>query len=390
MGSSLALQMARRGHRVSLFDRQDEPFAAASRWNEGKLHLGYNYAADPSLSTARSVIEGGVQFPRLIEDLLETRLAGHTTTVDDIYLIHRDSIVHAAQVGETFARIDALVREMARPEDYFGNLATARSRALSRSELAAVSLSDGILAGFGVPERSVDTQWLALRFGDALRNSPGIELRLATKVLSATPVDGPEGRWQVETDAGPAETYDMVVNALWEGRLAIDVAAGLPPAPGWSHRFRKCLFIKTTRPVSVRSALIAVGPFGDVKNYDGRNIYMSWYPIGMVREGHDIAPPVPPALDQAGESGLIAGVRRELSALMNGIDEVFEAAETVQIHGGYVFAKGRGALDDPAATIHRRDRFGATRRGSYLSVDTGKFSTAPWMAESVARELSGE
>ena len=68
----------------------------------------------------------------------------------------------------------------------------------------------------------------------------------------------------------------MVVNALWEGPLAIDVTWG------WSlsvvHRFRRCAFVRTREVVDVPGAIVAVGPFGDMKNYNGRDFYLSWYP----------------------------------------------------------------------------------------------------------------
>lgn len=48
MGCSVAIQLARRGFDVTVFDRETAPMAAASRWNEGKIHLGYIYGADPT------------------------------------------------------------------------------------------------------------------------------------------------------------------------------------------------------------------------------------------------------------------------------------------------------------------------------------------------------
>ena len=54
-----------------------------------------------------------------------------------------------------------------------------------------------------------------------------------------------------------------------------------------------------------------------------------------------------------------------------------------------MYSQGNGLLDDPAATIHQRSRLGVTRRGTYWSVDTGKYSVAPTLAESVAREIAG-
>ena len=46
MGSSTALYLARAGIQVDLFDAADRPFSGASRWNEGKIHLGFLYAND--------------------------------------------------------------------------------------------------------------------------------------------------------------------------------------------------------------------------------------------------------------------------------------------------------------------------------------------------------
>jgi hypothetical protein len=46
------------------------------------------------------------------------------------------------------------------------------------------------------------------------------------------------------------------------------------------------------------------------------------------------------------------------------------------------------ALDDPTASLHRRDRFGVRRLGSSISVDTGKYSTAPWLARRLAKEIA--
>ena len=52
-GCAVALELARRGHAVELFDEQPNLMTGASRNSEGKIHLGYVYAADPSLRTAR-------------------------------------------------------------------------------------------------------------------------------------------------------------------------------------------------------------------------------------------------------------------------------------------------------------------------------------------------
>src|SRR6476619_8287521 len=111
MGASLALFLSRRGFHVCLFDRESAPLAGASRWNEGKIHLGYLYAADPSLETARRVIPGGLNFKPLISELIETDIAPYVMEQGDFYLVHRESVVGPDAARATFDRISALLRE---------------------------------------------------------------------------------------------------------------------------------------------------------------------------------------------------------------------------------------------------------------------------------------
>ena len=67
---------------------------------------------------------------------------------------------------------------------------------------------------------------------------------------------------------------------------------------------------------------------------------------------------------------------------------VLDDAQIV-VGGGWVVAPGRGTLGDATSDLHRRDRFGVRRSGSYISVDTGKYSTAPWLAQRIAEEVMG-
>ena len=180
------------------------------------------------------------------------------------------------------------------------------------------------------------------------------------------------------------------MNALWDGRLVVDAARGLPPPSTWSHRFRRSLFVRTSRPVTMPSAVIGIGPFGDIKNYNGRDLYLSWYPAGLAVEGTAVAPPPVPPLDDVARAGLIDAVLAHLGAVFPSVAALRSAIESVRVEGGWVYAAGRGALDDRQSTLHRRDRAGVFRDGRYLSIDTGKYSMAPWIADRLAAELLGE
>jgi glycine/D-amino acid oxidase-like deaminating enzyme len=136
MGACIALLLARRGFEVAVFDRENAPLASASRWNEGKIHLGYLYGADPTMRTARLLLPGGLLFRRLILELVGSDVAPHTTSQDEIYLIHRQSVVDAEAVRAQFAAVSDLVRNHADARWYLADASDAHARELSDSELA--------------------------------------------------------------------------------------------------------------------------------------------------------------------------------------------------------------------------------------------------------------
>jgi glycine/D-amino acid oxidase-like deaminating enzyme len=376
LGSCLALMLARGGARVVLFDERERPVEAASRWNEGKLHLGYLYAADPGLSTARHVLPGSLCFLPIMEDLLASDLSAAVAAEDDLFLIHRDSVVAPDAAAAVYRAVDALVAGHPDAAAYPGEPAL---RPVRRIPHAPVTDSPAIVAAFRVPERSVNTRLIADRLAAAVLAEPRITFRGSVRIAGAAPP-------AVLTRDGREGGFSAIVNALWNGRLAVDRTAGLADPPVWSQRYRLAVFLRTHRPATLPGRMIATGPFGDIKNYNGRDFYLSWYPAGLMSDetAADPAPPADP--DRAAVlAATLAGLRPYIPGLA---DLLADAAEMV-VEGGFVYAEGRGALSDPASGLHRRDRFGLRTAPGYVSADTGKYSSAPWLARRVADLLEG-
>ena len=59
-GCCVALELASRGVPVTLVDENHDLLTRTAVANEGKVHLGYMYAADPSLRTARTMVAGAL------------------------------------------------------------------------------------------------------------------------------------------------------------------------------------------------------------------------------------------------------------------------------------------------------------------------------------------
>ena len=62
-GATAALALARAGVNVVLIDQDQQPMNRASLRNEGKIHLGFVFANDHTLATARLMIEGALPVP---------------------------------------------------------------------------------------------------------------------------------------------------------------------------------------------------------------------------------------------------------------------------------------------------------------------------------------
>ena len=375
MGSSLALFLARQKRQIDMFEQTSIPFKGASRYNEGKIHLGYLYGADPTLKTAKKLIPGGLAFPRLLRELLQIDIDRFVTASDDLYLIHRQSVADSEQAIQVASQISQLVNEHPECNNYFIPLQNPAPRVLSGKYLENNYNTQKILSGYQVPERSIATQPIADAYVDALNATPGISIYCNHRVYRA--FTKKSDQWYIETsEEGGTSTvhgpYKAVINALWEGREKVDQSVGLPSPISCSHRYRVSLFVKTKSPVNFSSAVVSVGPFGDIKNYDGRNLYLSWYNSGLQVEGEDIAPPPTPHLDPEHEKIIASESLENLGDLIPAVRQVANNIETLEVNGGWVYAAGRGPLNRIDSELHRRDRIGVRNKSNFISVDTGK------------------
>jgi len=65
-GTGVALELARRGIRVTLMDAEPRAMNRASLRNEGKIHLGFIYADDRTLGSAFLQIDGALRFRAIL------------------------------------------------------------------------------------------------------------------------------------------------------------------------------------------------------------------------------------------------------------------------------------------------------------------------------------
>ena len=395
LGSCTALELADRGHRVVLFERNTQPLSEASRHNEGKLHLGFVYAADPTFRTAERMIAGAARFADVLGRWMpRSALAAVTTRAFD-YVVHRDTMVTPTDIEAHFVRVGRRLDEMAVHEPLAGALDPDRPRwrRLAPDEPALRYNTATVAAAFETCEIAVDTWAIADHLCEALRAHPRVEVRTRSRIIRAE--DRAGGGFDVilanegqEQRTGP---FAGIVNATWANRPAIDHRYGMSPRGQWINRQKLGVNLQLSRqPDALPSFTIMLGSFGDVVPYRSGRVYLSWYPVCMIGRSTGIQETdwnavISEVDHDAVRQATVEALTRICPAVARA---AAEADETAIVNGGSIYALGRTDIDDPASQLHERLDAGIESRGAYLSVDTSKFTLGPALAVETADRIA--
>ena len=389
-GACVAIALAERGVSVDVYDREAEPLTQASAQNEGKIHLGYVYANDSTRATARLMVEGALSFAPLLRRWIGPAFDRVPVSSPFLYAVHRTSLLSPDAI---FAHLKAthalLVERGERRVDYLGRDALEPP---CRLPSVAPGLSpDTIAAAFRTPELAIDPDALARVVRGRLRADPAIRLAMRTPVTGVDRTNGGAGVRFVVDGRPCHREYDHVVNALWDGRLAIDATAGLRPDRPWLFRVKHYLRVPAGDGTSrVPSVTIVLGPYGDTVAYENGALYLSWYPVGMsgMSNGTQV-PDWPRTLDAGEVERLRRGIWRGLAGVIPAVSRLTPAqVGNGEVQGGVIFAWGRTDIDDPVSGLHARSAIGPRSWGRYHSIDTGKLTVAPLFAERMAGRIA--
>ena len=388
-GTCAALALAARGLRVDLIDQAAQPITQASRWNEGKIHLGFVYAKDKSGQTADMMLRGALTFDAALQ-----RLTGRWRPADLVstpfqYVVHRTSQLsvdavsaHFTAVAERYRTLSAVMREK-----YFGVDSDFVWERLPDREMAAQYDPRSTLAAFRTIELSVDPA----RVADMLRQAVSDQARV--QFLGGHRVErvdtGPTGQMRIAvTGHGSLGPYDHVVNALWQDRMRIDANLGLRPHRRWLHRYKLAVHVSGAEGPRLPSTTLILGEYGDVVDFGGGRYYLSWYPACKLGEWQDLQPP-PVEPSDATRREVLDRTLGALARVLPAISATDLSRAKVDIEGGYIFAWGKTDISDPMSELHSRSDIGIRSQGRYHSIDTGKYCMAPYFAEMLADRICG-
>jgi glycine/D-amino acid oxidase-like deaminating enzyme len=391
-GCCVALALAERAVKVTLFDKNDTLLSKAAVANEGKIHLGYMYAGDPTLSTAKTMMAGALSFAPFLERHLSQPARSFSVSVPATYVVHRDSQQSCDDVCAYLKTVHALIDEAAegRNQAYFGKDLRAALRVWSDAEKGEEFDPAIALAAFSTPEIAINPLALAQALRECIAAHPLIEVRCRRIVVGAE-----EERDGIDVlsngqDGSSRDRFDHVVNALWDGRLGLNEAMGFRANRPWLHRLKYGVSFRL--PPNVRpppSATFVLGPFGEVVTYGDGLIYLTWYPECLQAISTDLTPPdwATYPLEPL-RSRIFTGTFRALSAIMPSLCKLnAESLPEACVKGGAIVAWGKTDIYDPASELHRRYEIGVTSEGRFHSVDPGKLTMVPYFAQICAERI---
>jgi glycine/D-amino acid oxidase-like deaminating enzyme len=381
MGCCAALALAEHGRRVVLFDRRSAPLLEASRNTEAKLHIGFVYAVDASLRTARMMQRGAVSFRPLVERWLGGTTLDPLRARPFVYAVLPDSQLPVEAIAAHLGK----VRDM-----WTGDAEEAAFRRLSAGEVAALYDPEHVQAAFQTGEIALDAHRLAQLLADAVRAEPRIEFVGGFDVAA---VERSGSTFRIRGNQARSEgPFAQVVNCLWANRVAVAIASGLPPPAPALTRYKLGVRLRPgpERLRGLASTTFVLGPYGDIVAWPDGSLYLSWYPAGMVASTLDTAPTdwrsLRAGVDAAAiAEATIAGLARLCPALPGTV-----AGLEPEVDGGAIYALGNTDIDDPRSRLHERSEIGAVAtRPGYHSIDTGKYTMAPLFAAELAARIVG-
>lgn len=392
-GCCTALALAERGVRVALFDKNDTLLSRTAVANEGKIHLGYMYAGDPTLSTAKTMMAGALAFAPFLERYLGQPAHSFSVSVPAAYIVHRDSQHSAEDICAYLRTVHALINEATegRTQAYFGKSLSAPLRPWSAAEKEAEFDPAIALTAISTPEIAINPLALAQTLRGCIAAHPLIEVRCGRTVLGAEMEHDRICVLSEGQDGHSRDRFDHLVNALWDGRLRLNEALGFRVNRPWLHRLKYGVSFRL--PSDARpppSATFVLGPFGEVVTYGDGLIYLTWYPECLQAISTDLTPPDWDTYpSEPLRSRILTGTFRALSAIVPSLRNLdAENLPETSVKGGAIVAWGKTDIYDPASELHRRFEIGVTSEGRFHSVDPGKLTMAPYFAEICAERIS--
>ncbi|MGH7400344.1 MAG: FAD-dependent oxidoreductase [Candidatus Rokuibacteriota bacterium] len=379
-GCCAALALRQLGFRVRLYDKSRALMNRASANQEGKIHLGFVYARDESMVTARTMIEHALRFAPGLESLIGTTIDWEPHLSERFYCgIHRDSSLTMDEHVVHFNTLEGIYQEASDDQSlhYLGR----RPKRIWSMDAPFRFSGSSLIHAVRSEETAVHPGWMRHVMVTAVEQDPEIATFVRHDVEQVEKAGGTFTIFGKNMDGAWKTTADIVVNCLWEGKHRIDGALRRDRSSDWITRVKYGFMLDSTPELrDLPSLIITHGPFGDIVNYPHDNaVYITWYPACLAYIGETDR--LPEAWEAACEGHHPPGLARRILD-----DSVAHLAEYVpqlrdlklrQIMAGSIMGNGKTDISDRESGLHRRHGIGVDASDGYYSIFTGKYTSGP-------------
>lgn len=368
-GCTTALEMAKNGHEVTIFEQNADILQGTSSRTPGRMGLGYHYF---DFDTAKLYMEQTINFIKRYPDCFLGNDSNQSHLQNGHYFIVNDSLIETQELMYTYDQVAAEYEKMVR-EDPSNNIfnTTHLHRSLNPREYRDEIDSSKVSFAIETKERLLDWKKFDHRLRDEISNYSNIRIITDYKIDDVSMAQDGKFILLSNGDARGVEdhSFDYIVNCSWQNIDLINQEIGLGDAniQKEDHKASTTSRLKLLAEVEIpaelqnsHSMFFCVGPhamFSNLGNGVGR---LTYAPVTNFDTTTDIKMP------ENFERWLSSGLNEEESAeygqkIIDGVSQYIPAmkdAKLIKVMAGIVKSKGDVQLSDKDSSFHKRNYSG--------------------------------
>jgi len=362
-GCTTALEIAKQGHRVIIYEQDSDILQGTSARTPGRMGLGYQCFHS---EIAKHYMRQTIRFMQKYSDcFVGSELTPHLQY--GRYFIVKDSLVSTQELMANYDDVAHEFEKICREDpskDIFGT--THLHRTLHEEEFQSDVNLDKIEFAIETRERLLDWQKFSARLKGEIANHSNIEIRTRSMVDNLSTDNS--GKFLVN-QGGVDEKVDYVVNCTWQNIEALNVKLGIGDAhfkkdnPITATTSRLKLLAEVGLPEELQdkhSMFFCVGPhamFSNLGNGKGRITFAPITNFGTTTEDK-----MPEQWERWLTEGLNAEEENQYGqTIINGVAEYIPAmqgAQLLSVIPGIVKSRGSVDISDKNSPFHKRDYSG--------------------------------
>lgn len=393
-GVLAAFKLDKIGFEVTIVEKSEKLLNRASRVNEGKIHLGIIYANDKSFDSAKYMMKSAMCFDTMIEEIVGERAPWQKWLSAPFYYIKmKSSLLSVKELDDFYDKINEHFDEVYKGSSTY--LGTSPKWLIKKLDYIPNYLnSDFVDAVWETNELSVEVNkmnaWILEKLNkcDSIKKEFHCEVHDIAKNKDGFKVVANQNGTEIELESS------LVVNCTWEDRLNLDSKLKYNPNHNWTFRLKHALNgILPKKIKNIPSLTFVLGSYGDVVNFKSTSkSYVSWYPEGMTDTTEQIK--VPKEWENVC-NGIVDDpkkAKKRITDMLQGFNEIIPGlvdCTSVDLCAGVIYSRGTPYIDDINSEVHQRFKVGIIHNeDGYLSIDTGKLTSAPLHASELGKILN--